>query len=143
MKKIVILLCFAIFCLTNQVKADHHGGPGNNGVYQATGIVNLVGASLNTLNALIGQPTVVVSQPVYTTQVVQPVQVISTPTVVTPVYQAPTVVYQYPVQVYTPAPNYIYYPPVRQCNPYPRYYGNPPNGHHGGGYGPPGQRPHR
>jgi len=120
MKKFMIFLCLTIICFSGTVKADYRCGSCNNGVYQATGILNLVGASLNTLNALVGQPTVVVSQPVYTTQVVAPVPVqVATPQVII-VQQPAPVVYTYPVYYQNP----IYYNPSIRYQPYPQHYQN-------------------
>ncbi|MPN03068.1 hypothetical protein SDC9_150291 [bioreactor metagenome] len=130
MKRIVAMLAVFLLIGLSTVQA----GPHSDGLFLAAGIVNLVGASAQTLRIL-GSPSVVVvpAEPVVVAPapaVVTPAPVVYAPApVVVPV--APVVMAPAPV-VYAPAPVYYYGPPRY------RYYGPSPRDYHGG----PGGYPH-
>ena len=124
MKKLIVFgiafLCGATLCAGPRGGHHHHG---NKGVRLATDIVNLVGASVNTVAAVVApRPAVVVAPP-------PPVVVTPPP----PVVVAPpprVVVAPPPPVVVAPPPPVVVAPPPRHHRPAPP----PPRYHHGRGH---------
>ncbi len=137
MKKFVVfgitLLCGATLCAGPHRGGHHHG---NKGVRLATDIVNLVGASVNTVAAVVApRPTVVVAPPPPVVVTPPPRVVVAPPPPVVVAPPPPVVVAPPPPVVVAPPPRVVVAPPPRHVRhhrpaPPPRYHHG--RGHHGG-----------
>ena len=136
MKKFIVfgiaLLCGATLCAR-----PHHGGHhhGSKGVRLATDIVNLVGASVNTVAAVVAPRPAVVVAPPPPVVVAPPPRVVVAPPPPVVVAPPPRVVVAPPPRHHRPVTHVVVAPPPRHVRhhrpvPPPRYHHG--RGHHGG-----------